>query len=889
MQQTFDFFGAPEYPYIVLCNPDKTELFSLGLAYNTKMELKFNALGSFTFSFPESIDGGLTVLEAYSYIQNKRLVLVEGYGYFLITDAKKDLNGATPVKQVTCTALESELIQKKVTAYGGTQKLYDMLEPENTILQDMVNLAPTWSVGTIDADLLLLYRTFDVANTNVYNFLTVDVANAFECVFIFDNVNKTISAKTIANATSQTDIFLSFDNVISNASFSEKSDEITTCLAVYGGGNLNIRAVNPLGTDKIYDFSYYLSTDWMSAGLVSAITAWNALVALNQPLYASNLLALQTYNADLLVLESSLATLTEEYLALEGVQKVRIQTGQTYADITAQLTAKQTEINNKNVEITSKETQITEVTAELTSINTLVSFSANFTPSQLLELSNFIYENTYKNENIIQTDSMTLVEIQESAQGLYNQAQNVLSRIAQPRYEIELESINYINLAEFSVFTTQTQMGCVVTAEVETGVYVQTILLELSFAFDNPSDFTMTFSNRVRLDDGNFTYSDLMGQVVKTGATVAFDSVKWSNWEQDYKGDVTTFITSALDTTNNNLLNNSNQEIIINQNGLRGRTYNETSGAYDPTQMWLTSSVLAFTDNNWQTSKLALGKVTVGGSNYFGLVADVIVGRLLAGSSLTISNSNNNFILDSTGAYLNNASFTIASGNSRIYLDPTNGIKVQANVGGTWTNKFYVDATGNVNFSGNLSGATGTFTGTLSANVGNIGTLIIDSQGLKTADGVNYLRGNGEMRWGGLSISAGSATFTGTIYADRLVGQVNDGQIASGLSAGKVTNGTMAGERTYGGTATLYGINPITGSLVITGSLQANGDITLFGGGFYGTNVAVTGGVTANGSMTASGYKAGGGTGITNTITVQTPYGNRYMRFYGGILIQYYA
>lgn len=62
-----------------------------------------------------------------------------------------------------------------------------------------------------------------------------------------------------------------------------------------------------------------------------------------------------------------------------------------------------------------------------------------------------MYENTYKNENIIQTDSMNAVEIQAQAQALYDQAQTVLGRISQPRYEFSLDAINYIDLQEFSV------------------------------------------------------------------------------------------------------------------------------------------------------------------------------------------------------------------------------------------------------------------------------------------------------------------------------------------------------------------------------------------------------------------------------------------------------
>jgi hypothetical protein len=44
-----------------------------------------------------------------------------------------------------------------------------------------------------------------------------------------------------------------------------------------------------------------------------------------------------------------------------------------------------------------------------------------------------------KNENIIKTDSMTSVEIQDAEQALYNQGKNVLTRISQPRYEINFD------------------------------------------------------------------------------------------------------------------------------------------------------------------------------------------------------------------------------------------------------------------------------------------------------------------------------------------------------------------------------------------------------------------------------------------------------------------
>ncbi len=875
MEQKFDAFNYPELPTIILTNPNRDEICSLALSYNTKLVTRFNAMSDFTFTYPKSIDGGETFLEGYNLLQNKRLVHISGYGYFIITDSEEDNQGDTPIKNITCKSQESELIQKTLAAYGKTTKLYDIFDPTGTILQDMINLAPSWSVGTIDIELLTKFRTFNISSSNVYNFLMNDVETAFECVFTFDTETKTINATTIDNATKTTDIFLSFDNVIKKSTFSEKSDEVTTDLVCYGGGTLDISLVNPMGNNHIYNFDYYTNTTWMSQGLVTAITNWKILLQSKQVPYSADLLLLETYNGELLVLQSTLATYTEEYLALQGVQKARIQANQTYADINTLLIAKQTQINAQNVLITNKKLQITNITAQLQTIHNQVSFTTNFTTLQLKELDNFIYQNTYKNENIIVTDQMTLVEIQHQSQALYDQSKNVLARVSQPRYEIGLEAINYIALKEFEVFTIQTELGSKVTAEIEDGVFVETILLELSQNFTNPTDFSMTFSNRVRLDGANYTYSDLMGQVQKTGGSVTFDSLKWANWENNYKNSVTTFITSALDTTTNNLISNSNQEILINQNGLRARQ-STGGGNYSLKQAWLVNNVLAFSNDGFTTSKLALGEISLpAGGTAYGIVGDVIIGKILAGNTLTITNDHNNFVLDETGATLTNAKFTLSTTNTKLILDPTSTqvVRIQKNIGGTFTNQFWVDNTGNVNFSGTLSGANGSFTGSISANSGNIGTLVIDSQGLKTSNGVNYLRGNGDLKWGALSITGSTAVFQGDIYANKIVGQIIDPQIASGLGASKVTYGSMLGNRIAGGAINDASLNFNSGSVSVfsvgggQGVIKGNSSIRLEGGSggatlvVAGSGTSIGGGTLFLGALSA--IDTGSGHGVT--------------------------
>lgn len=914
MYQVFNFYNQADVPSFTLTNPNKNELYSLDLGYDRKLTLRYNGLSELSFKFPKYIQGeenlidseneenepfGEEETEAYDFIKNKRLVKIENIGYFTIMNAVEDLDGGVFVKTVSCESLETELKAKKLTAFGGTFKLYDPFNPEGTLLDRIVSLAPNWSVGTIDPDLLLVYRTFNVSDTNIYNFLMTDCEKAYGCIFTFNTFNRTISAVSYNNATTSTDIFLSFNNLVKKATFKEMSEEIATALYVYGGNNLDIRSVNPLGGTIIYNFDYYKNTDWMTQSLIDAVTAWESAVATAQPVYADTLTTLKGFNATLIIQQGELTELNNEYLSLQGVQKVRIQEGLPYTDINALLEAKQLEIDSKNSEITSTQLTIESIKSQLQTIVTSLSFPNNFTNAQFQELTTFMFENTYQNDNIIITDSMTPVQIQEQSQQLYDQAQQVIARVAYPRYEFSSDLVNFLQLKEFEVFINQLELGCTVTVDIDELFNIEAVLLELSINYDKPNNFTLTLSNRFRLDNGGYIFTDLYGQVVKTGSSVSFNDLKWSDWTSNYKNDVTTFITSALDATVNNIVNASNQEILINQNGLRGRTYDSNTNSYNPTQVWLTSSVLAFTDDAFQTAKLALGEITINGQTTFGLVADSIVGRLIAGNQLTIANDTNSFVLDTNGATLTNATFSIVStnGKSKIFLDPANGIKIQSNLAGTWRDTFFVDSSGNLNFTGNLSGASGTFSGSINANSGTIGGWTISDVGISDAFG-NYIKSNGQIKLGNLLISGSSATFTGTIYADKLVGQITQPQIANeavgtnqigygNLDAGVMGSGSMSGDFISGGTMSGPGGSNISMSqsgqitlrsgyvqiLAGVSSIQVTGSsVGLFGSGAglsVSDSVHLDGGITANGRV-----------GFTGTFTVS----GHLFRFQDGIL-----
>lgn len=789
MNQIFDKYNLYEIPGFFLCQPSGEELFSLGGIFDRRFKPRYNSLSELSFVAPYQIDGVKT--DYYPHLLYKKLVLLEDIGYFMITNVSETNDGKVRQKEVTCQSLEVELCSKRVTTYSGTKQFYDFISPSATLIGEIMTYIPDWTVGSIDSELTTLYRTFDVSDTSLYNLLMTTVEDSYQCIFYFDYLNKTVNAYAIGSAITPTDVYLSHDNLIEKLDIKEVSDELVTALTVKGGGNLSIAQVNPIGSDVLYNFTYYKTLDWMTQDLIDAITAWEAKVLEKQGDYADLLTLLKDNNETLITLQSELAELTAELKSLEGVMGARIQAGIDYSDISAQISAKNSEIASKQAEIDSVYAIIGvadsngvypdgSLMKQLKDINTYVSFASNFTSAQQIQLSHFIVGNTYNNENFIQTDIMTQAEIQDQAQALFDQGVAVLAKVSVPRYEFTVDSVNFMFLKDFSVFIDQIELGSSVTLELDEDTFIYPVLLGMDLNYDDPTDFTLTFGNRLRLDDSSYTFTDLFGQAVNNGVSTSFNSEQWGNWNRNYKDEVSTFITSALDASLNTVISGSTQNVLIDQNGLRGRSSIDSTH-YDPQQVWLVNNMLAFTDDNWSTAKLALGRVNSSSGSSFGLVAETVVGRLIAGNNLTITNDSATFTVNSTGATLTNATMTIntTNGKSKILLDPTNGIKIQGLTGGSWEDKFYADSNGNLTFKGALSGATGTFSGTLSAATITGGTI--------TGTTIN-----------GGTINGATGYFSGNVYAANLQGLVTSDQINS-LLASKVAAGTMSNVNLSGG------------------------------------------------------------------------------------------
>lgn len=235
------------------------------------------------------------------------------------------------IKSITCTsAAEAELSQIMLYGYEINtsddpnvinKKISAALWRQNeegeptSILGRVLTSAPNWSVAHVDASLIQeIYPPFSVDDKSIYDFLTNDLAQEFNCLFQFDSVDRTISVYDLYTVCENDDCsffktngrryrgafsdkcpicgspkikyfgkdttcFADIDNLTDEVQLTTATDQIKNVFKLEAGDDLmtaTVKNINPNGSDRIYYFSQQTLHD-MSDELRNKISDYNTL------------------------------------------------------------------------------------------------------------------------------------------------------------------------------------------------------------------------------------------------------------------------------------------------------------------------------------------------------------------------------------------------------------------------------------------------------------------------------------------------------------------------------------------------------------------------------------------------------------------------------------
>lgn len=419
---------------------------------------------------------------------------------------------------------------------------------------------------------------------------------------------------------------------------------------------------------------------------------------------------------------------------------------------------------------------------------------------------------------------------------LYDFAVKTLADVATPTYEFDLDTANFIFAQEFAPFRENLELGKGIYLKLHNGEVIQPTLIEFEVDFDNREELDLVFSNRFKRNDNVNTLKDMIEQSYSTSRS--FDASKYIyNQVAGQAPAVSEFMNSSLDAAVNAIIGAANQSVVINGAGIH-------IGGDSPYKIRIVDSMIAMSDDDFQTAKVAIGRFAspeIG--EYWGVNADVIGGKLLIGNNLVIENTSDDgvmqFKVDSSGAWLYNSTFVLAEdGGGKIILDPEYGIAAgNGNLyttNGTNVNPSFIDSDGSIIFDDDGMPQNANF--------------YIDQ---KTGD--VYLRG---------TVYAEDGVFNGTVYATdgRFEGTVyaTDGEFTGTVHAtdGEFTGTIHATSGEFSGTikaATLQGT--LTGSTSGTGGVITGVSLNIGNGAFTvdrNGNVVIKNGSISWGAVTGT-------------------------------------
>lgn len=214
-----DNVGNPEDLTLVLSTRNMTHLGQLNCLDSVRLVKNLNSADELSFTVYKEVDGVQANL--WDEILDFKLVYVKELDeYFEITLALDDTREKNVTKSVTCTSLcEAELSQtniynveinteddiardqyykalltssQKCLATATTVEFVDCDTDEesfeNSILGRILSFVPQYKLRYVDESLIKSKHVpqFSVDGTSVYDFLTGDLADEYNCLFMFD-------------------------------------------------------------------------------------------------------------------------------------------------------------------------------------------------------------------------------------------------------------------------------------------------------------------------------------------------------------------------------------------------------------------------------------------------------------------------------------------------------------------------------------------------------------------------------------------------------------------------------------------------------------------------------------------------------------------------------
>lgn len=341
------------------------------------------------------------------------------------------------------------------------------------------------------------------------------------------------------------------------------------------------------------------------------------------------------------------------------------------------LLAIQDEIKLVETEIKGYEETLDTLEKQRDEIHDLLDIKTFFGNKLWIEYCSHIREGSYNNDNYI-SDGLKNSELFKNAKELLETAYTELKKASIFHYTLTGTINNLLSLEEFEPLHDSFKLGNWIRVSVDDQI-IKLRLTSFSPSYDDFSQMTVEFADETKI----LTSIQSSARVLKRASKIAekYTSVERTSKKGKEGYDIlNSWKKNGIDTSTTKIVNDTHPTLVYNEHGLLCRYYDPILEEYNPSQLRFIGDVIAYTDDNWRTSKMLISNVDVDGVQKYGVSADVITD----GAKVN-------------GAEINNSS--VDNGNFRLYKNgrlETGDIHI---TGGSINinDKFIIDENGNSN------------------------------------------------------------------------------------------------------------------------------------------------------------------------------------------------
>lgn len=784
LNYNFPVFGGNfDTPAIMLAKKDKTIVGSVDYT-DLCFTFNLNAFQTVTFKIYRELDG--KIQKYFDSFEDGMLIVIPGISWYEI-HVETDTDNSVITKTVTGTSLECKLCDKRLFDFQvnsddfedddyARTTFYNPLNTKKSLLNRVLNVTPNWRVGHVDQSLMDMQRTFDESDIDVYSFLTGNVSEAFNCLFVFDTFDCTVNAYDLDNYGNDTKIFVDSENLVTNMTQKIDENSIITCYRVVGGDYVEIAEVNPNGSNKIYNFSYCLSQ--MPQEIQDKINAYNTKFQSLKPQYEDVVVRMQNqleiiqelytripdsetstdwtkYGLELLKNgEKSYQNVHDVYCA-QGMNNPQSLNYDLYQENQKLLNGVKAEIGVRETEIENAQNVWKSINGEMLDIQGQLDMNKWFSEEEWKTLDDYVIEATYSNDNFSIFDNTSEAELLSVEKELYDAAWKDLSKKCRPKYQYSATLMNLLAMKEFKEFAKYFKLGNFIRTKTEYGELIKLRIISFTVDYSKSGLIDVTFSDATKVDVQGVCddTADILAQAHSAAMSFKFNkdqydnSVKQGNFVSEMRK-------NGLDVAITNIHNSSNQSQVWDETGMTFRQWNAQRNDFDPEMIKIINNQMVFSDDGLKTARMALGKIALGNGEYgYGLNAEVLMSKLVMSENLYLENNSGTYKFTDDG-------FIASNGTNSIKIQPNKSNELFSLYKGDDRN-FYIDSDGDIWLRGNLSGG--------SINIGN-GNFTVDPNGYMTATGGTFNGNINTSNFNGGTINGAIITSIGAYGATTIDG-----------------------------------------------------------------------------------------------------------------------